>query len=71
MKRLLSVAAVLATLALTGCAIVPAGPYYDGRGSGAVVVAPAIALPPPIVIRPYRGYDRGWYRERRGWRGGY
>lgn len=69
MKRLLSAATVLASLALTGCAVVPAGPYYGyGHGGGAVVVAPAIAVPPPVIVRPYRRYDRGWGRDGRHWR---
>ena len=68
MKRLLSAATVLACLVLSGCAIVPAGPYY-GYGRGAVVVAPVIAVPPPVVVRPYRRYDEDWGRYGRDGRG--
>lgn len=61
MKRLLSAATVLACLALTGCAVVPAGPYY-GYGGGAVIVGPAVAVQAPVVVRPYGRYHDGWRR---------
>lgn len=72
MKRLLSIAAAVGCLALTGCAVVPAGPYYGGHGGygyapRTVIVAPAVPLPPPVVIRPYRRDDDGWRRDRRDW----
>lgn len=68
MKRLLLAVLVLGSLALTGCAIVPAGPYYYGGGPGVVLVAPAVSVPPPIFVSPYRRYDRGWGGG--GWRRG-
>lgn len=66
MKRLLSAATVLACLTLTGCAVVPAGPYY-GYGGGAVIVAPAISVQAPLVVRPYGRYYGGWGRGGRGY----
>lgn len=69
MKRLLSAATVLACLALTGCAIVPAGPYY-GHGRGTVIIAPAVEAPPPVIVRPYRRYEGDWRRDGRYGRDG-
>jgi hypothetical protein len=65
MKRLLSMVAVLACVAVSGCAIVPAGPYYEG-GPGVVLVAPAIAVPAPRSVGPYGHPGRGAYGG--GWR---
>lgn len=49
--------ALLVPLAFSGCAVVPAGPYYGG---------PVVAAPPPVVVTPSFGF--GYYR---GWGGGY
>ena len=53
MKRLIMLVVSMATVALSGCVVVPAhGPYYYRR---AVVVAPApfvVAPAPVIAIRP-------------------
>lgn len=62
----LSLAAVLASAALSGCVVAPVGPGYHGHRRP-VVVAPAVVAPPVVVVRP--GYDRRPdYREGRRWR---
>lgn len=55
----LSLVAVLAGAALSGCVVAPVGPGYHGYRRP-VVVAPAVVAPPPVVVvRPGRpGYDR-------------
>ncbi|WP_326539811.1 hypothetical protein [Pseudorhodoferax sp.] len=65
MKRL-SLVAVLAAAALSGCVVAPVGPGYYGYRRP-VVVAPAVVAPPVVVVRP--GYDgRPDYGYGRRWR---
>lgn len=48
MKRLIMLVLSIATVALSGCVVVPAHGYYYYHPRAAVVVAPA----PVIAIRP-------------------
>lgn len=73
MKRL-SLLAVLAAAALSGCVVAPVGPGYYGYRRP-VVVAPPVVGPPVVIVRPgYEGRpryddDRGYgYRDGRRWR---
>ncbi|RCW70184.1 hypothetical protein [Pseudorhodoferax soli] len=71
MKRL-SLLAVLAVAALSGCVVAPVGPGYYGYRRP-VVVAPPVVGPPVVIVRPgYEGRpryddDRGYGHGRR-WR---
>jgi hypothetical protein len=55
MRSVLSVSVVLASLALSGCVLVPVGP----PGSGAYAAVPAVR-PPVIVVRPHPYYRPWW-----------
>lgn len=62
----LSLVAVLAAAALSGCVVAPVGPGYYGHRRP-VVVAPAVVAPPPpvVIVRP--GYDGRGYGYGRRW----
>lgn len=62
MKRL-SLLAVLAATALSGCVVAPVGPGYYGYRRP-VVVAPPVVGPPVVIVRPgYEGRPRYRYRD--------
>ena len=63
MKSLTVLALALAAL-LTGCAVVPYDPYYNGYGGGPYYSG-GVAVAPPVVVGGY--YSGGWYDHRGYW----
>lgn len=59
MKRILMCVALLATVALSGCAVVAYDPYYPRP---VVYSQPVVISTPVMVYRSYGHHHRGGYR---------
>lgn len=59
MKRLLTLAALLSTLVLTGCVVAPVQPgYYPAPVYYPTQVVTPVYVPPPVYIQPAPIYIR-------------